>query len=94
MDTVIQSGNWLGHKTSGNVSEVILYKQQIDEKYFTHFHPQRMDEFKNNMLHALIDGPLGYIAKEIIHKPLGSVILHCTTSFIFFFQTRLTHDLN
>lgn len=57
MDTVIQSGNWLGHKTSGNVSEVILYKKQIDEKYFTHFHPQRMDEFKNNMLHALIDGP-------------------------------------
>lgn len=76
------------------MSEVILYKKQIDEKYFTHFHPQRMDEFKNNMLHALIDGPLGYIAKEIIHKPLGSVILHCTTSFIFFFQKRLTHDLN
>lgn len=76
------------------MSEVILYKQQIDEKYFTHFHPQRMDEFKNNMLHALIDGPLGYIAKEITHKPLGSVILHCTTSFIFIFQTRLTHDLN
>lgn len=45
-----------------------------------------MDEFKNNMLHALIDGPLGYIAKEITHKPLGSVILHCTTSFIFFFS--------
>lgn len=70
------------------MSEVILYKQQIDEKYFTHFHPQRMDEFKNNMLHALIDGPLGYIAKEIIHKPLGSVILHCTTSFILFFSNE------
>lgn len=72
------------------MSEVILYKQQIDEKYFTHFHPQRMDEFKNNMLHALIDGPLGYIAKEIIHKPLGSVILHCTTSFIFFSKETYT----
>lgn len=72
------------------MSEVILYKQQIDEKYFTHFHPQRMDEFKNNMLHALIDGPLGYIAKEITHKPLGSVILHCTTSFIFFSNETYT----
>lgn len=44
-----------------------------------------MDEFKNNMLYVLIDGLLGYIVKEIIYKLLGSVILYCIISFIFFF---------
>lgn len=48
-----------------------------------------MDEFKNNMLYVLIDGLLGYIVKEIIYKLLGSVILYCIISFIFFFKWDL-----
>lgn len=48
-----------------------------------------MDEFKNNMLYVLIDGLLGYIVKEIIYKLLGSVVLYCIISFIFFFKWDL-----